>query len=94
MVLRRVLLGAHDSASSGEWSHDGHVVGKTSFSWPVPALASRCKQLGDKDELTWRAYNFVAAQKLVCVESNLAVERAIEALGKASHGQRAVYVST
>jgi hypothetical protein len=34
IVLRRDLLGVHESASSGEWSHDGQVVGNTSLLWP------------------------------------------------------------
>ena len=34
IVLRRDLLGVHESASSGEWSHDGQVVGNSSLLWP------------------------------------------------------------
>jgi hypothetical protein len=61
-VLRRVLLGVHESASSGEWSHDGHVVGKASFSWPIDASASVYSVwMMVKVMLTWRANDLVAA---------------------------------
>lgn len=31
----------HESASSGEWSHDGQVVGKESFAWPIEVSAAK-----------------------------------------------------
>jgi hypothetical protein len=36
MVFRSALFGGHESASTGEWSHNGHVVGNSSFEWPGP----------------------------------------------------------
>lgn len=61
MVLRRVLFGVHESASSGEWSHDGHVVGKASFSWPVHVLVHHLTRPKSAEELTRGTYGFVAA---------------------------------
>lgn len=38
-MLRKALFGVHESASSGEWSHDGQVVGKESVVWHDEQMA-------------------------------------------------------
>ena len=39
-MFRKDLFAVHESASRGEWSHDGQVVGNESFAWPIESSAA------------------------------------------------------
>jgi hypothetical protein len=61
IVLRRDLLGVHESASSGEWSQEGQVVGNSSLPWPGSCISMGVDFL-DQTQLTWCTNGLVAAQ--------------------------------